>query len=242
MKLAIKTPLANILLASLVLASGGALAQKQGSQAVVGEKGQQEVVGEKGREAAGRQTARPGAMATLPPEVSRMLQQPPSSVRFRAPALKLQQLPPDVLAANPTARDLGAPFRLEPGSVPAPDRRWYVVNAAEFGSGQDTIGLLNDRGAPGLAGKFGLTFRVEPGYRYLVDCAVAQASEMAVTHTGFGQAANQAATPVNSGFVSLISPQVRAAGTAWIEFKALRTQSAAWRWRGCEVTPLRSPG
>lgn len=38
------------------------------------------------------------------------------------------------------------------------------------------------------------------------------ASEMAVSHTGFGQTANEARMPVNSGFVSLVSPPVRAGG------------------------------
>lgn len=227
-----KTPVVNMLAIALAVACGGAAAQKQGNDAIVGEKGRDAIVGEK-------REARP-ATATIPPEVSRMMQRSGAAVRFRPSALKLQQLPPEVLAARPTAQDLGAPFRLEPSTNPTGDRRWYVVNAAELGSGQDNIGLLSDSSAPRLAGKFGLTFRVEPGFRYLVDCAVAHASEMAVSHTGFGQTANEARMPVNSGFVSVISPPVRAGGTAWIEFKALRAQSAAWRWRGCEVTPLRS--
>lgn len=227
-----KTQVVNMFAVVLAVACGGAAAQKQGNDAIVGEKGQDAIVGEK-------REARP-ATATMPPEVSRMMLQSGAAVRFRPPALKLKQLPPEVLAAQPTAQDLGTPFRLEPSTNPAGDRRWYVVNAAEWGSGQDNVGLLSDASAPRLAGKFGLTFRVEPGFRYLVDCAVTHATEMAVSHTGFGQTANEARTPVNTGFVSLISPPVRTGGTAWIEFKAMRAQSAAWRWRGCEVTPLRS--
>lgn len=233
MKFCTQNPLATALVASLMFAGGTALAQDKGSDAIVGEKGRQGKVD-------GRLGARPSIAAGLPPHVSRMLQQSSPAVRYRTPALKLQLLAPEMLAAPPTPQDLGAPFRLEPGSVPTSERRWYVVNAAEFGSGQDNFGLLSDRSAPGLAGKFGLTFRVEPGYRYLVDCAVSQASEMAVSHTGLGQTTNESSLPVNAGFVSLISPPVRAQGTAWIEFKALRASSAAWRWRGCEITPLRS--
>lgn len=232
MKHCMQDPFAKILAVSLVLAAGAAYAQDKGSEGIIGEKRPQGSVD-------GRQ-GRPALAANLPPHVSRMLQQSSPAVRYRSPALKLQLLPPEMLAAAPTAQDLGAPFRLEPGSTPASDRRWYVVNAAEFGSGQDNFGLLSDRSAPGLAGKFGLTFRVEPGFRYLVDCAVAQVSEMSVSHTGFGQATNESSLPVNAGFVSLISPPVRSPGTAWIEFKALRAQSAAWRWRGCEITPLRA--
>jgi hypothetical protein len=226
-----KAPVVNLLAIALTVACGGVAAQKQGSDAIVGEKGRDAIVGEK-------REARPAA--ALPPEVSRMMQRSGVAVRFRAPALKLQQLPPEVLAAQPTAQDLGAPFRFDPSANPAGDRRWYVVNAAEMGSGQDNVGLLSDSSAPRLAGKFGLTFRVEPGFRYLVDCAVVHAWEMAVSHTGFGQTANEVRMPVNSGFVSLVSPPVRSGGTAWIEFKAMRAQGAAWRWRGCEVTPLRS--
>jgi hypothetical protein len=237
-------PIARLLVIALAASAGNAMAQQQGSDAVVGEKGRpagKAVVGEKGRQASGQPSQQARGTATIPANVSQILQQPAKTVvRFRTPALKLQQLPPEVLASQVKAQDLGTPFRIEPGTVPTEGRRWYVVNAAEFGSGQDTIGLLNDRSAPSLSGKFGLTFRVEPGYRYLVDCAVPQASEMAVSHTGLGQAANGASTPVNSGIVSVVSPTVSSAGTAWIEFKALRTQSAVWRWRGCEITPLRS--
>lgn len=77
----------------------------------------------------------------------------------------------DILAAQPTAQDMGAPFRFDPSTNPAGDRRWYVVNAAEVGSGQDNIGRLGDSSAPRLAGKFGLTFRVEPGF---VICSTAR--------------------------------------------------------------------
>ena len=101
------------------------------------------------------------------------------------------------------------------------------------------IELAHDPGARAY-GRFGLVFPVQAGYRYLVDCAVAGASEFELSHTGFGQTAEGARTAANSGLVSFVSAPVRDGGRGWIEFKAVRTQSAAWQWRGCEITPLRA--
>lgn len=201
---------------------------------------QHEVVGEKGIIGEKSRGARQAPALAIPADISRLLQQPGATVRFRPAAAKLRQLPPDVLAAQPAAADLGVPFRIEPATLPQSSRRWYASNVADVASGMDRVDLSNDATSPGKAGRFGLVFAVQPGYRYLVDCAVGRASEFTVSHTGLGPAANEARVSANGGLVSLVSAPVRAAGNAWVEFKATRTQSAAWDWRGCEITPLRS--
>ncbi|GAB3509687.1 hypothetical protein GCM10027400_11710 [Pseudoxanthomonas daejeonensis] len=204
-------------------------------QGVIGDKTQRGngVVGEKGRATQSGATSVP----MLLPEASRLLRQPTTAVRYRPPAVKLQQLPAEVRTTQLQTSDLGTPFRIEPASPPGTDRQWYASQISSLTSAMDVMELVSSGGRNG--GGFGVAFPVQAGYRYLVDCAMARATDFEFSHSGLGPVWSAGRVTANDGIVTLVSAPVTGAGRARVEFEALSAPGATWQWRGCEITPLR---
>lgn len=179
-------------------------------------------------------------LQTLPPELAQRLRQGAAAPAFRPLATKLQRLPADL--GKLQAEDAGAPFRIGPGVAPVAGSNWSAAYAT-FGSAAGPLYLFADerfQRTGQLIGRAGISFQARAGYRYLIDCAVAEAPEFEVSLLVPGAAEQSLRQAPTAGLLSVVTPPAASAGKLALGLRALRANSAYWDWHGCEVTPLRA--
>lgn len=240
----------RLVIGAMLLGAGvAAQAQSAGSQEVIGEKS---IVGEKSSGKTGAQATpqlssplrirtpgagQPAAIQALPPELAARITRGAIGPMYRPTATKLKQLPAAVGKVQPA--DFGAPFRVGPGAAAAAGNNW-TVSYASFANPAGPAYVFSDDRFSQLAGRVGISFQARPGYRYMIDCAVAEAQEFEATMQVPGTAPQGIRQSLSSGLVSVVTPPVTSAGPVSLGLRATRSMGAFWDWHGCEVTPLRA--
>lgn len=235
----------RLMIGTMLLGAGfAAHAQSTGTEGIIGEKG----ASQKGSAAPVQRVitplgvkqpaqGQPAAIQALPPELARRVKQGATGPMYRPTAAKLKQLPADV--GKLQSADVGAPFRIGPGTPLGAGQDW-TASYASFSNAAGPAYVFSDDRFGQLVGRVGISFQARPGYRYLIDCAVAEAQEFEVRMVVPESTLQTTRETVSAGLVSVVTPPVTTAGMVALGLRASRNQLAFWDWHGCEVTPLRA--